>query len=70
MSMSEESRIKAAEVLKACKISTVSYLKSRAEDLENSLAKNFVAKLYSLAAHDAKQLAEVMNVLSQIDVNS
>lgn len=65
-----ESKIEASEKLKEDKKGAVAYLKHRAEELDASMAKNFVAKSYSLAAHDAKQLAAVMEVLGQIDLNS
>lgn len=65
-----ESKIQSAEKLKEDKKSAVAYLKARAEDLDASMAKNFAMRSYSLAAHDAKQLAAVMEVLGQIDLNS
>lgn len=66
----EESKISKAEQLKEAKKGAVTYLKARAEELETSMARNFVNKSYALAGHDAKQLAEVMGVLGQIDLNS
>lgn len=65
-----DSKIASSEKLKEDKKGAVAYLKARAEELDASMAKNFVAKNYSLAAHDAKQLASVMEVLGQIDLNS
>jgi len=65
-----ESKIQSAEKQKEDKKGAVAYLKARAEELDASLAKNFAAKSYSLAAHDAKQLSAVMEVLGQIDLNS
>lgn len=65
-----ESKIQSAEKLKEDKKGAVAYLKARAEELDASMAKHFVAKSYSLAAHDAKQLAAIMEVLGQIDLNS
>lgn len=66
----EESKISKAEQLKEAKKGAVTYLKARVEELETSMAKNFVNKSYTLASHDAKQLADVMSVLGQIDLNS
>jgi hypothetical protein len=65
-----ESKIQSAEKLKEDKKGTVAYLKARAEELDASMAKNFASKSYSLASHDAKQLAAVLEVLGQIDLNS
>lgn len=66
----EESKIAKAEQLKEAKKGAVTYLKARAEELETTMAKNFVNKSYTLASHDAQQLAQVMGVLGQIDLNS
>jgi hypothetical protein len=68
--MAEESKIDAAEKMKSHKKSAVAYLKDRAQDLDASLARNFASGHYSIAAQDAKQLAAVMEVLGQIDLNS
>lgn len=66
----EDSKIEHAEGMKNAKRGAIAYLKHRAEELDASMAKNFVSKAYSLAAHDAKQLAAVMEVLGQIDLTS
>jgi hypothetical protein len=65
-----ESKIQAAEKLKEDKKGAVAYLKVRAEELDAAMAKSFASKSYSLAAHDAKQLAAILEVLGQIDLNS
>ena len=45
----------------------ISYLKRRVEELERSMAKNYVKGYFALAAQDAKMLAVTMEVLGDID---
>ena len=55
---------------KADKKGAVEYLNSRAQELSYALGGHWTAKQWALAAQDAKQLAEVMAMLAQIDMNS
>lgn len=55
---------------KADKKAAVSYLNARAEELSCDMAGHWTSKLYVLAAQDAKQLAQVLDMLAQIDLNS
>lgn len=58
------------EKAKADAKAAVRFLKERARTLSDAMAKNFTNGHHTLAAGDAKMLAEVMAVLGQIDVNS
>jgi hypothetical protein len=65
----EESEISIAEKFRQQKKAAVEYLTRRAADLDRSMAENFTKKHFTLASHDAKMLATVMDVLGQIDVS-
>lgn len=47
---------------------SVSYLKTLVEDLDRTLARNFAKGNYALAAHDARRMAAMLEVLGDIDV--
>lgn len=62
---------KLAEVvkLKDFKKDAATYLRSRAEELDAIMARNYSAKNYTMAAGDARQLAAILDVLGQIELS-
>lgn len=64
-----DSPIEEAEKLAAEKKAAVRFLKHRAKHLAESMAKGFAGGFFTLAAADSKQLASVLEVLSQIDIS-
>ena len=65
----EESSVKDAEKLRSQKKQAGAYLRQRVRDLDAKMASNFVQTNYALAAGDAKELAEVLTVLSRMDLH-
>jgi muramoyltetrapeptide carboxypeptidase LdcA involved in peptidoglycan recycling len=66
----EEGEIARQKKLLEDKKRAISYLKARAEDLDHQFAVNYAKGNYTLASHDAKRLAAIMEVLGDIDVAS
>lgn len=64
----EDGQISKAKRLQDDKKKAISYLKSRAEDLDKALAQNFAKGNFTLAAHDARRMAVILDVLGDIDV--
>lgn len=64
----EEGQVSKQKKIQDDKKRSVSYLKGLVEELDRSMAKNFAKGLYGLAAHDAKRMASLLEVLSEIDV--
>lgn len=67
---SEESAIKDAEKLRSQKKAAMAYMRERVKELDAKMASNFIQANYVLAADDAKQMAELMLVLSRMDIES
>lgn len=70
MEKPEEGEIARQKKLLEDKKRAVSYLKARAEELDHLFAQNYAKGNYTLAAHDAKRVSAIMDVLGDIDVAS
>lgn len=68
MSEEEEGQIAKQKKLQEDKKRTVSYLKALIEETDLVFAKNFAKGNFSLAAHDARKIASMLDVLSNIDL--
>jgi hypothetical protein len=64
----EDGQIARQKKVQEDKKRSVSYLKLLVEDLDRALAKNFAKGNYALAAHDARRMASLLDVLGDIDV--
>ena len=67
---SEESSIKDAEKLRSQRKQAAAYMRERVKNLDKKMAENFVQTNYALAAGDAREMAELLLVLSRIDLES
>lgn len=47
---------------------TMSYLKDQVEGLDRAMARNFAQGNFTLAAHDCKRMAAILEVLGDLDV--
>jgi len=68
MSEEKESQIDKAKKLTADKKAAQSYLKSKVEELDRSLAQNYAKGNFTIAAHDARRMAAMLDVLGDVDV--
>lgn len=64
----EEGKISKEKKLLEDKKRTQSYLKHQVEALDQKLAENFAKGNFALAAHDARRMAAMLDVLGDIDV--
>lgn len=68
MSEEKEGQITKEKKLLDDKKRAQSYLKSKVEELDHSLAQNFAKGNFTIAAHDARRMAVILDVLGDIDV--
>ena len=64
----EDGQISKQKKVQEDKKRSIAYLKNLVEDLDRSLAKNFAKSNYAIAAHDARRMAAMLDVLGDIDV--
>lgn len=67
-SQKKKGQIDIQENLLKDKKRTMVYLKSQVKDLDRNLANNFANGNFTLAAHDARRMAALLDVLGDIDL--
>lgn len=69
MNESEEGQVARQKKLLEDRKKTMSYLKDQIETLDRSMARNFAQGNFSLAAHDCRKMASILEVLGDLDVS-
>jgi hypothetical protein len=64
----EDGQIAKQKKVQEDKKRTLSYLKNQVEELDRTFAKNFAKGNFALGAHDARRMAAILDVLSEIDL--
>lgn len=67
--MTDESKIDLAKKMQEGKKPAIAYLKAKVEDHDRILGQNFAKGNYALAAHDARSMAALLDVLGQLSLS-